>query len=230
LRHPLLRLCLILSLFCLFGPLAACDPHADDKVAIQSVIDQHAKADAARDGEGLAKLLSRNTFEHYERLMRIALTGTRSDITGLQAADQLEVVRIRVRGKKSQIEKMNGREYAVFATKEGWYDFGEDPNFVEGEELTNFKFAPPDTAYAQPKGFVRSGFRTREKALPFRYTFIHEPDGWKFDETSSYEHWSVLMEQEARSSGMSLADFILTTVSEEADKTVPKDIFDRPMR
>lgn len=220
--RPWLTLALIACLSSLCG--WGCDQHAEDKEAIQLVVDSHAKAYSARDGAAVVKLMSRNTFDHYERLLRLALEGSRSQIVDLRAWDRLEVIRMRVRSTRKILKDMDGRKYAQYSCKEGWFDYGDDPEDVLGTELTNFKFAPPDTAYAQPRG------GRRNRALPFRYTFIKEPDGWKYDEISSYDHWSAELEQEARSARRDTTEFLIEMIADETGKKVQKDILDRPMR
>lgn len=98
-------------------------------------------------------------------------------------------------------------------------------------DLTNFKFAGKDTAYAQPRG------GRRNKALPHRYTFIKEAGtaggsagDWKYDETSSYDHWSSELEEEARLARRETNLYILELVAAEVGKDANKSLFDRPMR
>ncbi len=207
--------------------LWGCDAHAADKQALQALIDTHAKANEAKDGATIARILSQNTFDHYERNLKLALDGTKAEVYAASASDRMEIARIRMLMNRRQIEKMTGKEYAVYSTSQGWYSFGFDPGEVLGVDLTNFKFAGKDTAYAQPRG------GRRNKALPHRYTFIKEGGSggdWKYDETSSYEHWSQELEEDARRSNREINLFILELVAEDTGKPVNKSLFDRPMR
>lgn len=213
----------LLSVIVLTG-MWGCDAHAADKQALQALINTHAKANEAKDGATIARILSQNTFDHYERNLKLALDGTKSEILAASVVDRVEVAMIRAALPRKLAEKMTGKEYAIHSTKQGWYSFDRDPEEVSGVLLTNYKFAGRDTAYAQPVGA-----RTR-KALPYRYTFIKEGEDWKFDETSSYEYWSAWLEQEARLAGRDVNVYIIEYISERLGKNVSSSLFDRPMR
>lgn len=237
LLHAIARLCAVLVLVMTPAFVGGCDKHAEDKKAIQAVIDIHARANEGKDGNTIATILSDNTFQHYERVLRLALDGTKAEVAALQASDRLEVGRIRVRGKRSVLEKMTGKQYAVWATNQGWYSFGDgSAEGVEGIELTDFKFAPPDTAYARPRtgetemGMVGLRMRRKEKKSPFKYTFIKQADGWKYDETSAYEHWSSELDEIAAANRMDTDGLIIELLTEETGKKVPRSIFEKPMR
>ncbi len=219
-----LRVVGCLVLLALSSALVACDSRSKDKQTLQALVDTHAKANEAKDGATMARILSTNTFDHYARNIKLALDGSQSEIHAATVVDRIEVARMRSRMTRKQLAKMSGKDYLIFATSEGWYSFGVGAEDVTGVDLTNFKFAGADTAYAQPRG------GRRNKALPHRYTFIKEGADWKYDETSSYDHWSSEIEEDARRSNTEVNMYICSMVGAETGKQVPRTIFDKPMR
>lgn len=235
-HHAVARFYAVILMSLISAFVGGCDKHAEDKRAIQAVIDVHAKANEGKDGQTVLSILTDSTFEYNQRLLKLALDGSKAEIARLSAWDRLMVARIRAKTKRAQVEKMSGREFTAYMTSQGWFSWGENPSDVEGIELTDFKFAPPDTAYARPRtgeseiGFVGLRSYRREKKSPFKYTFIRQSDGWKYDETSSYEHWSSEIEEMAAMNRSDVDGLIVEMITEETEKKQTRAIFEKPMR
>jgi hypothetical protein len=198
--------------------LPACDEFAEDKAEINAVFASLHRCNDAGDGDGIVQVLSEESFAAYEPVLRIALDGSREEVEALKATDRLEVLRIRARSKRSDIEKLSGREYCRFATSRGWYV--TPPNEQTVDTLRGLVVRGP-TATAM---YVADG-----EVTGVTLRFVKENGAWRYDEPDAMKQWSRLTAEVARERGITVNELLLEYLEEELGKPPPASVW-KPMK
>lgn len=195
-----------------------CDPHAEDKRQIQKVSDDLDFYNNTRNGAQVVNLFTAETFEHYDRLIKLGLDGTPQQVRSLPPLDKMEVLRMRMRSTRSELSKMTGRQYAEYATSAGWYQ--TPPEDQVQIRLIRFRFSGNNaTAEAQLDRW-KTGARMR----------FEKQDGvWKMDEPSSMAAWDAVYRDLAADEGMTVDEFLFEWLEDEIGRPVPESVW-QPMR
>ena len=150
--------------------LAGCDSRAEDRGALVDVMEAIDDCNNRADGKAILELVTRESVERYGELVRLGLDGTREEVLTRGPNDQLEILRMRARAKRSELEKLSPRQYVAFATSRGWY---RQPESDRGTtSLREIRFGPSG-ATAEP---VLDGEPVGE-----RIRFVEEDGRWKLD-------------------------------------------------
>jgi hypothetical protein len=122
-----IRVALALALLLFTLHLPACDRAQAEEV--RDAYDQINAAFDANDGKTVVALLNQKSIDQYDRYTELARTGTRDQIKALPAAERSEIVMIRHRLTRSELQGLDGRGWLVLATSRGWYASvsGEEP-------------------------------------------------------------------------------------------------------
>ena len=123
-----------------------CEPGGPDVEAIKLVWDQYDVANNTRDGELAASIFTDGTHAYYGRLLLQALDAPREQVLRLPLFDRSEILTMRHRATRAELEKLDGRAYVVFATRKGWYV--SDPEDTEEVTLRRIRVTN-DIASAQ---------------------------------------------------------------------------------
>ncbi|HVR99708.1 MAG TPA: hypothetical protein VMW27_23995 [Thermoanaerobaculia bacterium] len=170
----------------------------------------------AKDGAKAVTLLSANSFAYYDRMRKLALSGSREEIERLPDVDRLLTLSLRVRVPRETLESGSARDIVAYAIGAGMIS----ANSVAKAELGEINIKD-DQAEGQilvnqsPVGAV------------FRF---HSEDGvWKFD----LEHVTVLargtVAAMAEKNGTSENEVILQFLSKMTGKTIGPEIW-QPLR
>lgn len=235
------RLLYIVILVATFWGLAGCDKHVKDKAEIRSAYDQYQQGQMDANGTAVAAVFTQRTFDHYAKLVKIGMDAKAQDVWNLPPSDMYEVLRMRSRAKRSQLKLLNGRDYVLLATKEGWWSGGE-PGWkiveikVTGTTAVGTVRHPEwEAEYKQQQvaGMLSRRARRSMGALdkPFSYNcqFVKEDGAWKVDETSMFPEFNRWLTEAAKESRRSVRDFLMMLESEERDQKLPMSIWD-PMK
>jgi hypothetical protein len=209
---PLLLPLLLLPL------LTGCDAHLDDTREIREVYADLEFCYNARDGAKVVTLLTRDTFDHYDRLLKLGLDAKPDEVRALPPMDKMEVLRMRLLGRSAELARMNGRQYIEFATSQGWYI--TPPDERTDDRLERFRFGAGE-ATAE---LVMDGWRTGA-----RFRFVKEDGAWKIDEPVSLASWDSVFRQIARDEGMTVDELIFDLLEDEVGHEIPESVW-QPMR
>ena len=189
------------------------DAHAEDKEEIRRV---YAMIDTCNDqsrGKEVLELFTAETFDGYERIIKVALDARMEEVKALRPSDKLEVFRIRARAKRAEIEGLDGRGYCEFATSRGWYVRPPAERFES--ELRNFVFQG-DVATAE---LLMDGEKTGA-----RMRFVRQGGKWRFDEVDAYHHWDRWWREESQESGLSVEELLIGQIEDEIGREAPDSI------
>lgn len=208
--------------------LPACDHAMED---IERTLTELEMAANRHDGEGFARWLAPESFQHYDRLIKIALDGNSRQIEVLPMSERYDVLVMRNRSTRKELSKMDGRAWVVHIVNQGWLDGQAVPN----EDLVDKKVVR-----------VSGTSATLEIIYDVRQPlFTGEGSGRKFSDTIGFQKvddlWladarrpSVLFERMIallRQAALRTPYQLMIGMEEKATgKPVPTDIWDRPMR
>lgn len=205
--------------------LTGCDKHAEDKAAVRLVWEQMENAYQMRDGVAAVSLMTARSFPYYERLMRIAVGGTRDEIRALTAIERMGVLMMRHRAGAVDMANLggDGRGYVRMSTQNGWWE-SEDRDWIRLGEVVI------DSDYARAR-VIEDGVKTG-----YWYQFVREDDSgqpspngiWKLDDPESDVFLNAMIARQAQAEGMSEDDFLIAWEEEDTGSVVRRDIWDKP--
>ncbi|MEX2218611.1 MAG: hypothetical protein WD749_07595 [Phycisphaerales bacterium] len=200
----------VLCVVCAF--VGGCDPRAGDKEEIRQVFADFESYNQHGNGKAILDVFTEGSYPVYETLIKVALDGSREEVRKLGASHRLEVFRMRARGKRAELEKLNGKQYTEFATSRRWYSMPAEL-YVESS-LERFRFKEVE-ATAE---LVNDGERTR-----VRIRFVREGDRWKLDEPAATLEWDKELAAEARREGVPLDEYLLEWLELELGREVDRE-------
>ncbi len=185
---------------------------------------QELNTTAARsDGEGFANLLAPESFQHFDRIIKLALDAPYDKTLRLPVAERREILRMRNRMKRKDLSKMDGRAWVVHAVSQGWYGGGGSGETVLkiGEIKARGNSATADIVYE---------LSSVEKIVITTLSFNKVEERWLVD----WRHPDPLIERvvkRAREVGHASEDQVLLAMEERATgKEVPRETLWDPMK
>lgn len=185
-----------------------------DRQAIRATMQEvDALTDASR-GEEAAALMAPESFDYYERLRRIALDGAAREVHALPAVEQAEVLSMRNRMDRAQLDALDGRGWVVHAVNQGWW---------RDEESW-------DVGRVRVRGNSASGtaFIDGEETI-LTIHFVRVGDRWTVDQRQVDPEWESAIADAAAAEDKSVPEILVQWEEEETGRPVRKDIWD-PMK
>ena len=208
---------LIAAISLLFLP-ACNNEHAQDEKDLAKLAESLDDFNNHSNGEGVAGIFSKNTFELYDRLLKVGLNGTAQQVRALPPAEQFEVLLMRIKGSRAEVAKLDGRGYVVYGTSKGWYITAFEDRTTD--TLKHFKFSDTDATADLYSDGEKSGLRMR---------FVKEDGVWKIDETYFYDSLSAFITKNSREAGISVEEFLTLVLDDHLKGQVPDNPW-QPMK
>lgn len=208
-----IHLALLLSLSAL--PVAQAQMEAFT-ISVQEGFAAYKAALLARDGAKAVTRISANSFAYYDRMRKLALSGSREELERLPDVDRLLVLSLRVRTPRETLESGSPRDLVAYAISNGMIGVNAVARAELGEINIQGEQAEGQILVDQsPVGAV------------FRF---HSEDGtWKFD----LEHVTVMsrgtISGMAEKSGTPENEVLLQILSKMAGKAVGPEVW-QPLR
>lgn len=231
---------LALAISCVFG-LVGCDKHAKDKAEIRAAFLQYQQGSTNNDGVSVAAVYSQRTFDHYTKLVKLGMDAKAQDVWGLPPSDMYEVLKMRSRAKRSQLKLLNGRDYVMFSTKEGWNSGIDDGWKVVEVRVTGssaigtIRHPEWEAEYKQQQVAGALSRRARrymdrvDKPYTYACQFVKEDGKWKMEETSMSSENDRILTEAAKEMRKSVRDLLMMVESEETGNDLKMSIWD-PMK
>ncbi len=165
--HPWIVAPLLLALACGGAPPTP----EEDRAAITGLFDRYRSAVLERDGEALAGLLSAETLAYHDALRDMVLHADRDALLAEPLLTQVQVLTMRMRITREEIEPMSGVDLVAHGVDQGW---------VDNPELADSRLGPIelDGDVATAQHLLSTG------TVPTPLTFRRERDGWRLDATA----------------------------------------------
>lgn len=93
----------------------------DELAAIEQTMQELDAAAARQDGETFVTLLAPESFDYYDQLLKRALNAEYRTIQTLSITEKHELLVMRNRCTRKELEPMDGRAWVVHAVNKGWY-------------------------------------------------------------------------------------------------------------
>lgn len=201
--------------------LAGCeDPHAEDKTAIRAAVKQLDDANEACDGEAAVAVMSSAALDQYSQIVQLALNGTEREVRGLKPTDLGQVIALRHRMTRKELEGMDGRAYQAFATSACWYSgYGEE--YAWATSMGAIRVVG-DYAYVDIVD-------DRGRKTGYEGRFEREGGAWKINEFSFHPHTDALLYEDAEFEGMSIEELLIWMEEDDSGEPVGEEIW-QPMR
>ncbi len=216
-----------LAAIALFMPLAACDEAAEE---IELTLAELENAAASRNGEGFARGLAPESFQHYDRLIKFALDGKYEQVLKLPHEERLDILIMRNRSTRKELSKMDGRAWVVHFVNQGWHEGVLPPEeYVDRKIITSRgNTASMEIIYdlRQP---IFTGAGSGDK-LSDTMTFQRVEDRWLVDARRPSVLFERYIEVERRISHLSPNQILEGMETATTGKVVDKMIWETPMR
>lgn len=180
--------------------LPACEESggSEEEEAILACLRQLDEATTGCDGPGAVAVMSQRALDEYTNIVKIALDGTKADVQSLSPLEMLQVIQLRHRLTRQQLEQMDGRAYQEYATGECWYTGGQ----ATWEESIGKIYVSGDTAYAEVRGIDG-------EASGVQGHFEREEGVWKVNQFSFMRVWDDELRRLAAQFNISVPDMIV---------------------
>lgn len=221
--------------------LSGCDKYAEDKASIKSVYAAYQNACDNADGDGAAKHLSARTLDFYTQIVKTGVDAPEKDVIKLPPSHMLEVLIMRNRGKRSELRKLDGKQYVTHAVGKGWWaspgsTMGIGSIQVSGatatamvfdkEAMAEYKKSRNARAFA-PRWAKRSVGQV-ERPPEYSIKFVKDETGWKYDEVNSFADFDLELTQWASLERVSIKE-VIEFIEESESGELKKDVW-KPMK
>ena len=197
------------------------DPHAEDKAAIRACLRQLDQANQECDGAKAVACMSSEALDEYTRLVNLALDGTRDQVLALYPADKWQIIQIRNRMTRREVQGMDGAAYQRHATGECWYLAWDDEDTAYEDDIGKIDVWG-DVAYAVIKDW--DGDDSGRVA-----EFTREGGVWKVNEFSFNRLFDEDIREWAREADMTEDEFLIYLEESEWENDIRDSIWD-PMK
>ncbi|MFM9996355.1 MAG: hypothetical protein ACKVU4_11205 [Phycisphaerales bacterium] len=217
---------LLLAWALAFAP--GCDAAVAEDIEL-TLTDMRSAADR-QDGEAFVNLLAPESFDYYERVRKLALDASYARIDALTITEKLDILVMRNRCTRKQLEPLDGRGWVVYAIGEGWYD---GPRFDEESVHERNVTVRGTTATLEVVYKARQAHFTGEgsgQRVSDTFTFLQVEDRWLADwrgQSALFERLVNLTRDETHKSVNQILEGVESKVSL---KPVDKSIWETPMR
>lgn len=194
-----------------------CDPHAQDRADIRKVTDDLARAYRDGDGDAAVKLVTQESLDHYGKLVKLALDGKPDEVKKLPPNDKFEVLNLRARCTRKQLQGMGGAAYQKFVTKEGWWSSPDIESWTQN--MIGLRIASDGLSATTPL-FIDKRHRTDHTLRWQKVSGL-----WRFDELATRPFVDELVTDEAEFLGMSVDQLIISAIEEDIGKSVGDGIW-----
>ncbi len=201
-------------------PLSGCDKQAPAKREVRAAWDAYVKANEEHRGQDAAALVTKNTIEHYTKLLKTALDMPAKDVWNLPPTQMSEILKIRNRFKKSEVKGIDGKGYLIIAGSRGW-NTDSDPEWtltdirINDERASASIYNPEwESEYNKQRALRALARRARmgsriEKPPRYPVELRKEGEVWKVDETSMHARVDQELKDLAKESRMSVRDMLM---------------------
>lgn len=221
-------LLLLLGITIVFIGVSSCkDALSPEKLEVIKVYNAYTKALIQRKGNEAVKYITHEDIEYYNKILDIAVHGTRSKIHDLNTFDKITVIYMRLSNTKKELEQLNGRTFFVKAVDEG--RVGKDTNLVKAFSIKDVEIERglningDSLIYAYIKGVINEpnafGVYPKHRAY-MRY----ENKRWKYSQTYNINSVNDDLSRTislSKPNGMSEEDFIVDALSRQYNINKP---------
>jgi hypothetical protein len=168
------------------------------------------------DGMRAAAAVSRNSFDYYDRMRKLALSATRDELARLEGTERMLVLALRLQAPLELLENATPEELVAHA--------------VSTEVITDTGVARTELGEVRAEGELARGWIIVD-GTPTQgvLQFAREGDRWKFDLEFAMQSSAGLISAIAMQSGLSEDEVILKLLEQGAQQPVGSEIWRPPV-
>jgi hypothetical protein len=189
--------------------------YKSDLACVQEAFDGYKKAILANDGAGAVKWVSQSTLDQYQKYVDLAKHAKQEELKSLSLIDKLVVFRIKLRIPDDQWKDLTGKKVFVYAVEHDWIG-------KQGVRVTRIRDIDASGSEGSAQVVIR------EMKTPFRYRFVKEDDGWKFDLASSMDVLNQAFKSQLKQLGGGLTEeqLLFRMIESTRGKNYTKDVWE----
>lgn len=178
-----------------------------DADAIRKVFLAYRGSILAGDGPSAAALLSRSTYDYYDAVRRLALTGDARTVQNRPLSDQVQILLYRLRVPREKLDSLSPLGLIAYSIDQGWI----------GKESVE-KIQPGPVVVRGDTALVHVVVDGEDRGPGFR--FDREDDGWRLDLVPVMRATDRSLRMAVERENMGESDFILAVVERALDREV----------
>jgi hypothetical protein len=193
---------------------AGCD--ADDRAGVLQTLTELDEAVDARDGSAFCALVSPETHDYYTTMIQTALTADVRQTRALNFGDKFEVLYMRARFTRADLQGLDGRGYLAMCVRKGLFDDGvrEKAEYKIRAMKVEGSSATADIMYVDTPDIVET------------MNFVRVEDRWLCDWRRADERFERAVNRWADRLNIRREDGILRLVLFLADRYDTPDLWD----
>jgi|GEM_PF-3545576 len=220
-KHHQILVAVVVFLISVLGLSGCEDPDAAEKEAILASLWQLDQAYVDCDGAAAVAMMSSKALAEYTRMVKLALDGTRIQVLGLEPGELMQVLQLRNRLTRAQLENMDGAGYQEFATNECWYID------LDLEEVAYASLIDDIKVYGDLAHAAILDEDGKDSGLVVE--FAKEDGVWKVNEFCFQRLFNEYVYSLAAQEGMEVAELLIEVEEMEWGNTIRRSIWE-PLR
>ena len=196
----------------------------DDVAAIRDLFNRYKAALLSGDGATAARLVDTETFQYFEEIKGLTLTGTEDAVRQRPFVDRLLIVTMRHELPSAELESMNLEGLLKHAIDAGWIGkqsimgLGIGEITVDGDQATAVAVTPT-TAQAQGA----------QAASELQYRFVREQGEWRFGFRSLVSSINQMISGLTKQMGTDQDALIFVLVEQLSGRKVLPEVWSMPL-
>jgi len=169
-----------------------------------------------RDGTRAAETVSRNSFDYYDRMRKLALSAPREELALLEGTERMLVLALRLQAPLDLLTSATPEELVAHA--------------VSTEAITDTGVARTELGEIRAEGELARGWVVVDgKATQGVLQFVREGGRWKFDLEFAMQSSAGLIEAIAQQNGLTEDEVILKLLEQGVEQPVGPEIWQPPV-
>jgi hypothetical protein len=198
----------------------------DDVAAVRDLFNRYKTALLSGDGATAARLVDTETFQYFEEIKGLTLTGTEDAVRQRPFVDRLLIVTMRHELPAAELASMNLEGLLEHAIDAGWIGkqsimgLGIGEITVDGDQATAVAVTPatPGT----------TGAAGTDAASELRYRFVRDQGEWRFGFRSLVESINQMIAQITKQMGTDQDALIFVLVEQLSGRKVLPEVWSLP--
>jgi hypothetical protein len=218
---------LFASFVCLLAGAPVASARTDDVAAIRDLFNRYKTALLSGDGATAARLVDTETFQYFEEIKALTLSGAEDEVRQRPFVDRLLIVTMRHELPAAELEGMDLEGLLEHAIEAGWIGkqsimgLGIGEITVDGDQATAVAVTPTQ-ATGTP------GTTGTEAASELRYRFVRDQGEWRFGFRSLVESINQMIAQLTKQMGTDQDALIFVLVEQLSGRKVLPEVWSLP--
>jgi hypothetical protein len=221
---------LVASCVLLVAGVPVASAQTDDVAAIRDLFNRYKAALLSGDGATAARLVDGETFQYFEEIKGLTLTGSEDAVRQRPFVDRLLIVTMRHQLPAAELEGMDLEGLLEHAIDAGWIGkqsimgLGIGEITVDGDQATAVAITPATAGTTAGT----TGATGTEATSELRYRFVRDQGEWRFGFKSLVESINQMIAQLTKQMGTDQDALIFVLVEQLSGRKVLPEVWSLP--